>query len=96
MPTLLPPLPVGGITDNTINFGALQNPSQTSGDGLPALPALSTLPALSSLGDTVSSAVIPASNPSNTIVQKDGIIAKVAYLVLGVVIIAGAIWVYRR
>ena len=93
MPTLLPPLPVGGITDNTITFGALQNPSQTSGDGLPALPSLATLP---SLGDTASSVVNPSSTPSNTTVQKDGIIAKVAYLVLGVVIIAGAIWVYRR
>lgn len=99
---LLPPLPAGGITDNTINFGIVQN--QSSNNGLPSLPPLSTLPTLSgTIGSTVSNvanAVSNVVNPSNTPsipkVSNDGFVAKIAYLVLGVVIIAGAIWVYRK
>lgn len=102
---LNPPLPPGGITDNTINYDALNNPP-TSSDGLPPLPDLSTLPGLNSglaagvagaaIANALSNTVSPATTPTQPAATSDGFVAKIAYLGLGVVIIAGAIWTYRK
>lgn len=99
---LNPPLPPGGIVDGTINYGMLNNPG-SSANGIPPLPSLPSLPSIdgsNSVASTVTGAlsntVNPATTPSTPKATSDGFVAKIAYLMLGVVIIAGAIWTYRK
>jgi hypothetical protein len=105
MPDYLnPPIPPGGITDGTINYNVLNNPVDTG--GLPPLPSLSTLPSIGGdstlsgvtgqMSNAVSNAVSPSAKSSGSTATSDGFVAKIAYLLLGVVIIAGAIWTYRK
>ena len=84
----IPPLPSGSVSSGS-----------TDQYGLPNLP---TLPALSGIGGSmlsnITNAVNPASssNGSSSVATSDSFVAKIAYLALGVVIIAGAIYVYRK
>jgi hypothetical protein len=106
---LLPPIPPGGITDSGTAFNPANiNPSDAAGSAsFPALPSMSTLgglgalgslpalPSLPSLGGSASSATSGTGQGSTSKSSVDSYLTRAAFLILGVVIIAGAIFVYK-
>lgn len=98
--TLLPPIPPGGVGNSGFNFG-----SGGELQGTPPLPPLGTLPGLPALpplsGD---SSTAPASDSGASgaggasgakTIKADPFILKLAFMALGIIIIAGAIYTYR-